>query len=553
MQMSATASSSSSVPLMSPSTSGSLAGASSKWPCYDLPCRTTEEYKSEPLPWGGSRSNIKWVGQPPSAQRLSVETASAAFGSTKWGSQDDWSPAAVMAYKTLLSKHLSLDAVRLMLAIQGIDPKAIQAANIDKEVLVAECIRVKVPFSTPEFLLAWHTHYATVAAGSSPGGVNFTEAPPADTEVVDQEAPQEDDGVILLSMRTEMADLKRQLLLAREKATVESPMNLSQAQMGQMMSLTTTMAASMAAQPGVISPNGSKHNGEFTPPPRPKNAWRKLGMLVRECLVSGETPPIQKLCRANHEKLKREAKVARSATKFVLGNGASISLPSEDVPASTATACDDVVWSGMSAFFRLFQIMASLSEEEFSRQSMRDLLNVWSELWDSPNGTRAQKMEFAVAFYDKNIDTLGKGKWAAIFDSDARFLLEHLAGKNPSLCRCCGGSGELSAGGCPNQGRPNSRSTSARVPSTPGEPGGARNQRTPKRKSENPCFSMLQQDGTCANPATCNYLHSPCPSCKGSCASAAVCVAWDEVAVKAKYGALINAIRSPKRRKRNGQ
>ena len=126
-----------------------------------------------------------------------------------------------MTYKTLLSKHLSLDVVRLMLAIQGIDPKAIQAANIDKEVLVVECVRAEVPFSTPEFLIAciWHTDYATVADASSPGGVNFTEDPPAATEVVDQEAPSEDDGVILLSMRTEMADRKRQLLLTREKVT----------------------------------------------------------------------------------------------------------------------------------------------------------------------------------------------------------------------------------------------------------------------------------------------------------------------------------------------
>ena len=92
------------------------------------------------------------------------------------------------------------------------------------------------------------------------------------------------------------------------------------------------------------------------------------------------------------------------------------------------------LWSGISAFNRLFSMMVSMPEEECPRQKLADLFDVWSEIWDSPHGTRYQKLTSVLAFWRKYKATLGDGIWPQTFNSDNRILRDNLFGPNPKTC-----------------------------------------------------------------------------------------------------------------------
>jgi len=298
--------------------------------------------------------------------------------------------------------------------------------------------------------------------------------------------------------------------------------------MKQMMAMAVAMAAQMSPPKPEATPTPSKA----------KVGWAKVLVDTKACLVADEVPPVLKLSRANRERLKREATTAADTQKVFLGGigGVSLLLPASNTDRTTkSNNKDDPVFSGLSGFFRLFAIMASSSEEEFPRAKMADFFSVWTELWDSPRGSRAQTIKAAVTFYKKYVEELGRGTWRVKFDSDSRFLLEALDGPSPGLCSGCGGSGEHT-GHVAKQGTPNDRPSGAKRdrdgPSGKGKPQGP----------PSPCMSMLDQKETCARTG-CRFSHSPCPSCGGGCASAAKCAAWDSKAIADKYGALIRAIK----------
>ena len=285
-------------------------------------------------------------------------------------------------------------------------------------------------------------------------------------------------------------------------------------------------------------------------PVKPKAAWPKVLADVKVSLKAGELPSVLKLARGNKARLLKEFRASSTSRRLVLGNeGASILLPGPDTDSTTKTTLvDDPVWSGMSAFFRLFSVMSALPEEDFPRACIADFMSVWSELWDSPRGTRGMKMNAMLAFYEKYVEDLGKGVWLTKLDSDSRFLYDHLEGTNPDLCRHCGGSGEASA--LTRGGGGGSSSTSGKGKQATKQQPGAGGKQAGKRKptlGKQLCYSMLEQAATCSD-TECAFSHGPCPSCGSNCESASKCKKWDQATVTAKHGEIIERIKATKRR-----
>jgi hypothetical protein len=279
--------------------------------------------------------------------------------------------------------------------------------------------------------------------------------------------------------------------------------------------------------------------------PKAKTGWAKILSDVETCLKDGEIPPVLKLSRANRARVQKEMKASIADRRFSLGGaGATLTLPGVDTDSRPLpTDKDSQLWSGLSAFFRLFSIMAAMPEEDFPRESLSEFLTVWSEIWDSPMGTHAQKLSASVAFYDKHADSLGTGVWLARFDSDSRFLLEHMQGDNPAPCGQCSGSGEgglsnsdYTAGGSRGGGKGRGR----------GAGNGKGKRKAGSGKGGSICASMLVQSRSC--DGQCGRSHSPCACCGGGCASAKQCVAWDQAAVNTKYADVLQRIQGAKRR-----
>jgi hypothetical protein len=210
------------------------------------------------------------------------------------------------------------------------------------------------------------------------------------------------------------------------------------------------------------------------------------------------------------------------------------------------------LWEGMSGFNRLFWIMANATEEDFPRRAMADFLGVWSEMWDNPNGSHMQKLHGMHLFYDKYASVLGQDKWAGMFDTDTRFLLNALGTEKASVCHGCNGTGEARFGAS----RPYD---TIKAPTQPydygsggggkgggkgggGKGGGGKGGAGGKgKRQEGPCSSMLVQSGPCTNDK-CTREHSPCQSCKGQCANASACAGWDNDVVYSKHSDAIDRI-----------
>jgi hypothetical protein len=305
---------------------------------------------------------------------------------------------------------------------------------------------------------------------------------------------------------------------------------------------TLTMSADMLQQ--LLGHIGSSaESKDNTPVPKGKTGWAKILGDVEGCLKAGEVPPVLKLSRANRARVQKEMKAAAADRRVILGSGgATLTLPGVDTDTKALpTDRDSQLWSGLSAFFRLFSIMAALPEEDFPRASLSEFMTVWSEIWDSPMGTHAQKLTASVAFYDKYASTLGTGAWLDKLDSDSRFLLEHMKGDNPGPCGQCSGSGESGSSG-PGHGPSGSRGGAR-----DSKRGGGKNTPTKRKGAGNGiCASMLVQSRTCNG--ACGRSHSPCPSCGQGCASAKQCAAWDQSAINSKYGDAIKRIEASKRR-----
>lgn len=500
------------------------------WLYEDLTLLTEDEYKTSPFPWGGSTTLVKWKGSD--AKRLELlAQVKAAFASCPWvGHDGPWPEAVSQLYVKMLSKFYSASAVRLLAAAHGVDVVGVSDDTGGIDEIVSRCVVARAPLSSPQYLAAFAMQVRQVVAGKVPGGARFVatdaSANPFQTSAEDTvTAPQQTMDELRASNRQLQEALANAGSQGRDTSDPFGP-----ASMKQLMA----MAAAMATQMSLPRLEAT------TTPSKVKVGWAKVLVDTKACLVADEVPPVLKLSRANRERLKREATTAADTQRVLLGGigGASLLLPASNTDRTTkSSAKDDPVFSGLSGFFRLFSIMASSSEEEFPRAKMADFFSVWTELWDSPRGSRAQKMKAAVTFYEKYAEELGRGTWRLKFDADSRFLLEALDGPSPGLCSGCGGSGEHT-GHVAKQRTPSDRPSGGKRGRDGPSGRGAYVQGPPSL-----CMSMLDQKETCSR-TDCRFSHGPCPSCGGGCASAAKCAAWDSKVMADKYGALIRTIKS---------
>jgi hypothetical protein len=396
------------------------------------------------------------------------------------------------------------------------------------------CVNAKAPLCSPGYLSAFAIHVRAVTAGTHPGGDLFV-APefPAPLGPPLNRQPSAADTAALLKANADNLALRQQLDAANADRTRErhgpAPNMILTAEMFERMFNRMAPAS---------TPQESK---EYVTPPKAKTGYAKVLLDVDASLKANEMPPVLKVSRANRARLQKETKAESTTRRVLIGNdGASLTIPGLDTGVTALTTDkDSQLWSGLSAFNRLFSIMAALPEEDFPRASLSEIMTVWAEVWDSPMGSHTQKLQAYIAFYDKYVGLLGTGVWLSKLDSDTRFLLEHMKGDNPAICNHCLGSGE-------------GPSVITRADGGGGGGGGRKEERrakeTGKRKGPTgPCASMLIQSRTC-DSTSCSRAHSPCACCGGACKSAKACVAWDQAAVTAKYGAMIERINASKRR-----
>jgi hypothetical protein len=208
------------------------------------------------------------------------------------------------------------------------------------------------------------------------------------------------------------------------------------------------------------------------------------------------------------------------------------------------------VWTGISAFNRLFSIMANSAEEDFPRKALAEFLDVWTNVWDSPMGSHAQKLDTVVAFYDKHAHILGQGLWVTTFSSDSLFLFERMVGEKPPMCSNCAGSGECVPnafkGESHQSGNGNNQSGNGNNQSGNGNKPNKAKPDQKRKQLDGYCASMLIQGKTC--DGTCGRQHQPCPSCKKNCSSASNCGEWDQAGITAAHGVSIDKINSAARR-----
>jgi hypothetical protein len=522
---------------------------SCSWMANALSSLTQEEYVANPFPWGGSIGNVKFVGSDASRVEL-LQRARPVFEAHEWDSRTPWPADVVAITRSLLKTYYSVAALRLFAASSGVSILG-SSGTEEKSVLTERCIEARTPLCSPAYLSAFALHVRAVVAGETPGGMPFVHAPPALAEEVmppplpiGEVAPPGPVGELipptLDAVNAANAALRQELALANARHALPP------------MSITPDVLQQLLARIGQAPP--SDESKEPTPPGKAKTGWPKVLQDTVSAIKAQELPPILKLARSNRERLQKDSKTELASRRFSLGpGGASLVLPGVDTDTvSVPSGKDTRVWSGLSAFNRLFSIMAGMSEEDFPRASLAELLTVWTEAWDSPMGSHEQKLLAVVAFYDKYVDDLGKGSWVKSFDSDSRFLLEHMRGDNPSPCKHCRGSGEGPSvlgcnGGCGGGSRGGGGSTGLRnTKNSNGTP----TKRAGTGASAGVCASMFLQSRTCAGK--CGRSHSPCASCGGSCSSAATCGAWDQASVTAKHGDAIAAIaRGAKRPRRN--
>jgi hypothetical protein len=559
--------------------------APTSWTFTGLLLHTTEEYASSPHSWGTSTKKITWVGND-TARVAAMAAAEAAFDGHIWGSGVAWPAAFKDVYTKILRTYFSLPALRALMLVNGGVGEGDEEP--DKDAVIDVCVVGEFPLSTPEYLRGYLEEVLLVAAGHAVGGRAFNgsamaaadshaAAVAAAAELADLRASNKrlndelnrktadpvqvrltctlrahhlSGTTVLDSLATHNPVHKRPvsdvvmhkvthvLILMCPAHDQALPPGMDPAMFKQMQMMVAIMAFQQQSKPA------GERLGDAVPVPKTKAGWDKILADAKTSIINKESPVVIKLCRAHRDKVKADSKIASGSSRVLLGSGAELLLAGVDSNTVTRTsAVDDPTWSGLNAFFRLFAMMATMTEEEFPRQGLADFLNMWSELWDYSRGTRQNKIKAATAFYDEHADTLGDGTWGATFKTDSLFLFAHLEGANPPLCRACGGSGEQAA--------------NARQPNQPGNNATDRGKRKGGTDRDNkrnngkvswPCMSMLKQTASC-NRATCSFDHPACVSCNGSCASAAKCVDWQQAKVDSTWGSIIAQMEASRRKR----
>jgi hypothetical protein len=501
------------------------------WMFTGVALLTTDQYRRTPFTWGGALSAVKWKGNV-DQRATALQEAQAAFVPYTWLLRGDmWNNEAKEAYVKLLITFYPVDAIRLLACAHGVD-----VGPGDGPTVVQRLLAMQTPLSSPEYLAAYASKVRKVANGSCEGGTAYTysvdDIPPVRQPVPLLLNEPGVEGEHKIDPPVDPQQALQALLLSNDGGS-------SNAVMLQMLSMMQAQHQSLIAV--TLANNGSR---EVTPviTLKAKTGWSKVLAEVKAALIDGSVPAILKLSRVNRERLVREQTTSSDTRRVMLGGtgGAEILLPGQNTDRTTkSNSTSDATWSGLSAFFRLFQIMATLTEDEFPRAKLADFFAFWTELWDSPRGKHTEKIKACVTFYEKYANDLGSGTWKHRFDTDSRFLLEELSGEVPALCSQCGGCGESSK----KAGDRGSDKKAKRE----GVNGGTKNKRDNRKESY--CLSMLEQSSTCEH-TDCAFKHSPCPSCQGKCENAAKCVAWDQKAMDAKYSNQIAGIKRVSTKKR---
>ena len=264
--------------------------------------------------------------------------------------------------------------------------------------------------------------------------------------------------------------------------------------------------------------------------------------------MTDEVVKVLRLSHANHARLTRDSKADKANRRLSLTGGVTIEMASTDTDTKVVPTLKDThLRNGMSAFYRLFAIMASCTEEEFPRAKMADFMSVWAEIQDSPLGTATAKLDGFLAFYDKYVHLLGQNQWDNKLNSDSRWFQENMVGANPVSCHRCLGTGE-------HDGLADLVATRAprAAPAAKAATGAKRDRpAAPAYMATQMCASMLVQGRPCPN--NCSRLHTPCPSCGGACKSALACVAWDPAVVQKNHGDSLARINNPSARAKRGK
>ena len=525
--------------------------AYTQWAFFGVPHKTKAEYEASPLGFGGALTSIKWAGPDGARETHLTSTMKAAFSEVPWMSDVAWPAEAQEAYRTTLTKYVSVATLRLLAAVHDVDMSDIRSGSAEKEGIIVKCISAKVPFSTPPYLAQFYAFYKLVVQGSETGGFIFTRDHalamaagtdlPRPLEHKSDDAPGQADVAQLMSdlaaLRAQVSDLRstppQQVPPAVSSTTFrQAPAPgglLTPLQLQQCAAVAIQMAASAAAAAGAEGPGAPTL-------PKAKTGYPKVLADMWAALKASEFPgamAVLKLSRAHKAKLTRDGKIASMNRTVSLGGEASVTLKggAEDVLARSS-ATDHAVWSGLSAFNKLFAMMSAMPEEEFPRASLADLLAIWSSIWDSTNGTRQEKLDFVLAFWEEYAPCMGEGLWPDKFRTDSFMREELLHGRNPVSCRACGGSGEHTLSHQPTDGGGGGGGSAGKKRKRGGGAGGGAGTGDRRGGKDNPCKAMLFVDAACAGPTRCSFDHSgTCVSCGGKCTSAAACHAkgtWDQ-------------------------
>ena len=507
-----------------------------EWMFQGLTLGDRSQYSAAPLAWGAAPSSVRWKGDA-GARQLALAETKAAFAAIRWNNPADvWSPEVITLYIRLLNKFYTKEALRLLAVIHRIDETG------ESDGVTMRCVAARVPLVAPDYLRGYASRIRKVAAGNAEGGCVFvlTDAdrvvvvppvvalPPVVAPIIPPVVAPVQPELMLHPDPQALRDARTDELMAMLRQQME--LNASQ----QIMNTRLMEERGNAVKPA-----------EFVTPPKGKTGWARIVEDTKAALIDGVVPPVLKLSRVNRERLIREHTTSSDTRKVLLGGlgGAVLHIPNANDDKTTKVGQkDDLTWSGLSAFFRLFTIMMRMPEEDFPRSKLVDFFDFWAELWDAPRGSRAQKIKATVTFYEKYAEELGTGTWKSRFDTDSRFLLEALHGESPDICRTCGGSGDKGTS-VANETAPSNRTSG----------GGGRTHEPAKRgrddRAKSYCISMLELSAKC-EAKDCRYLHSPCPSCGGACPNAAACAAWDQQKITDKYSRLIAAVKKNKPRKR---
>ena len=521
------------------------------WTYHGLELDDQAGCAAAPFGWDGTNASLSYIGND--TQRATThEAARAEFATIAWDNPEAWTEGALASQQRLLKDFYSLGALRLLLVATKVSLEGVSKRH-ERAALLELAKENKTPICSIDYLKMFAVAVVAVVNGEEPGGAVFAGAQvDADGDGAndgEDDHPRVPDPVPnpppsdVAALQRLTAELETKLasaasaLAASEKIAADRS-NADQETLAQSMAKIAKLLANQA--------DGTSSNGAIPAVPRGKVGMAKLFADAKAMLKANQFPAVLKFSRAHIAKIKKDTKDNRGSRCVMIGGGAGIELkiPSDDSFApATRSYVDGELWNGLSALLKLSTIMVGMPDNDLPRPALMDFFGVWSTIWDSPMGSRAQKLHAFLTFYDKYAGDLGRGSWADSLSRDSMFLLENLQGRNPAICRCCAGTGEEGSGpgcrGSNSRDRPRRPQPQPRGTSSPSK-------RERGNKMTGLCLSMLDQYTSCGSK-TCRHSHACL--CGSNCVSAAKCPKWNQKDVDARYGDDIKQMKDARRRR----